>query len=57
MRCEYHQDTVQPCALPSPEGSDQSQRTMRISCTARKQIAYALFLYNKTTPTTAKAIT
>ena len=56
MRCENSESTVQPCASSPLEGPDQSQRTMRISCTAKKRIAYALFLYDKTTPITAKAI-
>ena len=56
MHCENSESTVQPCAVAPLEGSDQSQRTMRISCTAKKRIAYALFLYDKTTPTTAKVI-
>lgn len=56
MRCDISESTVQPCAVAPLEGSDQSQRTMRISCTATKRIAYALFLYDKTTPITAKVI-
>lgn len=56
MHCENSESTVQPCAVAPLEGPDQSQRTMRISCTVQKQVAYALFLYDKTTPTTAKAI-
>ena len=48
---------IQYSPAPSPlEGPDQSQRTMRISCTVQKQVAYALFLYDKTTPITAKVI-
>ena len=55
MRCEYHQDTVQPCALPSGRtGSKPVNDAHKLYC--NKQAPYALFLYNKTTPTIAKAI-